>query len=236
MKFFERSTLDFKQIDRIFVTGGKSHLSPDSFGGVDIIRVNEIEAIGRGGEWLLHSMHLEGPKEGFLTVSLGTGTCMVLSKNGQRTHVGGTGVGGGTFLSLCRLLLKEKDPQKVISLFNEGDLRRVDLSVEDIVGRGIGRISSDVTASNLGKLAYGDEIDFTKADLAAGITNLIGQTIATAAVFAALAHKVDTIVLTGKLTRIQPIVDTILNVGQLYQRHMILPPQADFVSAIGAKL
>ncbi|KKR26081.1 MAG: hypothetical protein UT55_C0018G0011, partial [Candidatus Peregrinibacteria bacterium GW2011_GWE2_39_6] len=68
----------------------------------------------------------------------------------------------------------------------------------------------------------------------AGITNLIGQTIAIASVFAAQAEYLNTIVLTGKLTRIKSIVDIIFEVGKVYGLKMILPKNADYVGAIGA--
>lgn len=224
--------LSVSDFDQIRITGGKSHLYVERFRGVPVVRVDEIEAIGRGGAWLLRSLFPD--EENCLTVSMGTGTCMVAVRDQNFEHVGGTGVGGGTFLSLCRFLLQEQDPAVLVQLFNEGDRRKVDLSVGELVGRDIGRINAQVTASNLGKLAYGSEIEFTRADLAGGIVNLIGQTIATAAIFAAKAHQLPQILLTGKLTRIQPMVEIIRDVGQLYGCRIGVPPQGEFVSAIGA--
>ncbi|HCW32128.1 MAG: pantothenate kinase, type II pantothenate kinase [Candidatus Peregrinibacteria bacterium GW2011_GWF2_39_17] len=232
--FMRTLRLKIETIDAFRVTGGKSHFFADEFQGIPLVRVDEIQAIGAGGQWLLkETLGNRVPQEA-LTVSMGTGTCMVASRSLKHVHLGGTGVGGGTFLSLCRLLLQESEPERLIELFNQGDRKKVDLSVRDIVGRDIGRISADMTASNLGKLAYSKEIDFSKADLAAGITNLIGQTIAIASVFAAQAEHLNTIVLTGKLTRIKSIVDIIFEVGKVYGLKMILPKNADYVGAIGA--
>lgn len=232
--FLDCVKVDFSGVDEIRVTGGKSHRAVNCLGSIPVRHVNEIEAIGMGGKWLLDKTTGDTERD-FLVASMGTGTCMVAVCGNQFWHVGGTGVGGGTFIGLCKLLLKESDPQKLSELFLKGDRWKVDLSVGDIVGDGIGRVPADMTASNLGKIArLNDEINFHEEDLAAGIVNLVGQTIATSAVFAARAENISKIVLTGKLTRIKPIVDIIFEVGKLYERHIILPPQAEYVSAIGA--
>ncbi len=232
-QFAKSIDLDFKKVDEICITGGKSHREVDEINGVPVHHVNEIEAIGAGGAWLLDRMG--DVKKDCLVVSMGTGTCLVGVRGNEILHVGGTGVGGGTFLSLCDLLLEEPAPDRLVELFKKGDRWKVDLSVKDIVGEGIGRVPGHMTASNLGKMARGaKEIDFTKEDLAAGLANLVGQTIATSAVFAAKAENLETIVLTGKLARIKPITDIIFEVGELYKREIVLPDQADYVSAIGA--
>lgn len=226
--------LDLGEVQEIRVTGGKSHRDVEELEGVLVRHINEIEAIGAGGEWLLRQ-ELGELSDNCLVVSMGTGTCMVAARGQEFFHVGGTGVGGGTFLSLCQLLLNEASPEKLVELFKKGDRSKVDLSVKDIVGQGIGRVSEDMTASNLGKVVRGiPEIDFSTSDLAAGLANLVGQTIATAATFAAKAEDLKTIVLTGKLTRIEPITNIIFEVGKLYERAIILPKSAEYVSAIGA--
>lgn len=236
-----------KDVDKIYVTGGRSRSIPDIFQKIPIVKVSEIEAIGRGGMWLVAGVK----SDNLLVVSMGTGTCMVKcqkskiksQKSGQNSkakisHIGGTGIGGGTFLALAREILGVTDIGKLICMFKKGDRWRVDLSVEDIVGGGIGIVPGNVTASNLGKLSrdvwQGEEIKFSNADKAAGIANLIGQTIATAAVFAARAEGVKTIVLGGKLSRIEKITEIIFEVGKIYNISIILPKNADYVSAIGA--
>lgn len=230
--FFLKKYPDLTAVQSIRVTGGKSHAFPALLEGVPVGRVDEIQSIGWGGQWLLREMGRSDPRA--LIVSLGTGTCMVKMEEDKMMHVGGTGVGGGTFLSLSRLLLQEENPDRLVELFQQGDSRKVDLSVGEIVGRDIGLIGRNDTASNLGKLGFSKEIDFSNADLAAGIVNLVGQTIATAAVFAAKAESLPLIVLTGKLTRITPIVKIIEALGQRYGKEVVVPPRAEVVSAIGA--
>lgn len=227
-------------VEKIFVTGGKSSFFPKKINDVPIIGVSEIDAIGQGGNFLLQKSNFSSTfkkAKNFLVVSMGTGTCMVRvrkKKNGnpECKHVGGTGVGGGTFIGLSKALLQETRPQKLMEMFQRGNRNKVDLSVKDIVGRGIGFIPGHATASNLAKLAR--EINFSKADVAAGILNLIGQTIGTTSTFAARSEKSDFILLTGKLTRIEQLIDIVKNVSTFYKMPMLIPKDADYVSAFGA--
>lgn len=258
----------WSQVSEIAVTGGKSRFFEIKLPKtIRWKRIDEIVAIGRGGEYLWGKAKVKSEKEkdeeeeeggtrylvldtrkrekkrvvrgeengGILVVSMGTGTCMVkVNNNHEIAHVGGTGVGGGTFLGLCKELLGEIRIECLIDWFRSGDSRKVDLSVAEIVGAGIGIVPSHATASNLGKLVR--EIDFEKADKAAGISNLIGQTIGTIAVFGAKAYNLAPIVFTGKLTRIERIMTIIKEVAEVYDMEMVIPQRAEFVAAIGAGL
>ncbi|MBU1018632.1 MAG: hypothetical protein ABII07_01145 [Patescibacteria group bacterium] len=217
-------------VSKIYVTGGKSRFFTEEVFGIPVIKVSEIDAIGRGGTWRM----ADGK---WLVVSMGTGTCIVSVDCRQDVvdckHVGGTGIGGGTFLALARELLGISDLDEILRIGAKGSSQKVDLSVEDIVGGGIGRIAADSTASNLGRLAR--EIDFDDEDLAAGLINLIGQTIGSAAVFAAQAEKVSQIVLIGKLTKAKAVTDIIKRIAEAYDFEVFIPDNANFASAIGAK-
>lgn len=218
--------VDWAKVNSIAVTGGRSMSFKNVFKGIDVLKVNEIDAIGNGGRYLFHN---EKP---FLVVSMGTGTCMVKVSGNDVEHVGGTGVGGGTFLGLSKMLLGETDIEKLREMFSKGDLGNVDLSVRDIVGSGIGIVSGDATASNLGRLSR--EINFESNDLASGIVNLIGQTIGVSAVFAAKASGCETIVLAGKLTRVDAIVEVVKKVGEVYGLEILVPEDGLYVSCLGA--
>jgi type II pantothenate kinase len=230
----------FKNAEKIFVTGGRSFALADSFIGTPVKKVGEIEAIGRGGCRLLEShgkpLRICDIRK-LLVVSMGTGTCMVEVRMGKEgylgsRHVGGTGVGGGTFTGLCAKLLDETSPAKLKKMFLHGDRKKVDLSVFDIVGGGIGVIPGEATASNLAKISR--SIDFSRSDLAAGIVGLIGQTIGILATFAAKAHKCDLVLLCGKLTAMEQVTEAVLSAGEMYKVKMMVPDDAGFVAAMGA--
>jgi len=225
--FFKKTEVGYGDVSEIYVTGGRSRNFSSRFNGLDVVKVNEIDAIGKGGRFLAPSL-----RNDFLVVSMGTGTCMVKVSGSKYEHIGGTGVGGGTFLALTREMLKESDVEKVKEMFNRGDLSKIDISVGDIIGGDIGMIKSDTTASNLGKLARGS--NFMKEDLACGIVNLVGQVIASCAVFGAKAHCCRKIILGGKLTEIKQITDVICKVADLYGLSIEIPKDAKYISAIGA--
>lgn len=244
-KIFEVLDLSLEGVKKIFVTGGKSKFLPETFAHIPIVKISEIHAIGQGGYFLLHhdpilEKYRQEPK--FLVVSMGTGTCMVTLKQPQGilekvVHAGGTGVGGGTFLGLAKALLHETDIRTLKKLFTTGDKNRVDLSVQEIIGSGIGKVPSEATAAHLAKLfhpAHQREINFSRSDVAAGIVNLIGQTIGLIAIFAAQASKASAILLTGKLTTIEKIIDIMVEIAHMYNIPMIVPNHAQYVSALGA--
>jgi len=241
--FFAANKGDFKAAAGFFITGGRSRRAPAKILRVKAARVPEIEAIARGGAYLLKTLRRSSSGrsslKNVLVVSMGTGTCLVRieTRAGGKgkfsfSHVGGTGVGGGTFLGLSSALLSEKDPAKLIKMFERGKTSKVDLSVQDIVGSGIGIVPGTATASNLAKLSR--EISFSQNDLAAGIVNLVGQTIGILAVFAAKAYNCDAILLTGKLTRVNKILSAVKEAGRLYKVEMLVPKDAAYVSALGA--
>ena len=182
-----------------------------------------------------------------LVVSMGTGTCMVSVKEGMRheaegrsrrsdiviKHIGGTGVGGGTFVGLGRELLGVSDVDELLKIAAKGSSKKVDVSVSDIVGGDIGRVSGEATASNFGRLR--DEIKFKKEDLAAGIVNLIGQTIGISAVFAAKSEGLSSIVLIGKLTKADAILAVVKDIIEGYGLEVFVPENAEYATAVGAK-
>lgn len=227
-KDMNSSRLDFSGVDRIFVTGGKSGFMKECFSGISVMKVGEIEAIGCGGRYMADD-------DEFLIVSMGTGTCMVRVGSGVTVkHVGGTGVGGGTFVGLGKELLGISSIDELLTVGAKGASENVDISVREIVGSGIGRISPDATASNLGKLS--SEINFKKEDIAAGIINLIGQTIGVSVAFAAQAEKVSKVILAGKLTKASAISDIVCGIVRSYGMKVFIPENASYVSAIGAKV
>ncbi len=219
----ENSNVEIKDIETIALTGGHSRIFAEELDGITIKKISEIDAIGKGGQVLASLKNA-------LVCSLGTGTCCVsLSTNGYH-HVGGTGVGGGSLLGLAKSLLALESFGELQQLIAQGDAKSVDLLVEEIVGGGIGVVPGSATASNFAKANQNSE----KADLARGIANLVGQTVASIAVFAARAEGHDIIVLGGKLVRVPEIVEIITRTAEIYNRKIIVPPHAELMSAVGA--
>lgn len=220
-----KAGIDAGKIEKIAVTGGFSRQMPPDIAGIPVRAIYEIDAIGRGG------LHLAKTGRA-LVCSMGTGTCLVSAGAEGFRHIGGTGVGGGSFMGLARAMLGIHDFEVIKQLAAQGTAGAVDLSVAEIVGGGIGMVPPEATAANFAKA---DETS-KKADLAKGIARLVGQTIASLAVFGARAAGHDTIVLGGKLIRLPEVLAAIESTAKIYGQTVIVPDHAEILSAIGAGL
>ena len=139
-------------------------------------------------------------------------------------------------------MLGVRDFDSISEMSLEGDLQKIDLSVGDISRRSIPGLSSDTTASNFGKV---DE-RVTASDLAHGIVNLVFQSVGTAAVLAARLEKVDKIIFTGNLLRIESGRTVLKGFADLYNVKIVVPqpvsythldvymrqPQVDYLSRL----
>ncbi|MEM2487923.1 MAG: hypothetical protein QXR44_04965 [Thermoproteota archaeon] len=215
-----------KDIDVIAMAGGRSRQLPDNILGLRVVKVDEITAAGIGG------VVLTGLDEA-LVVSMGTGTALIeVRENGRKIrHVGGTGVGGGTLLGLSKKILGISSIGVLIEMAEKGDSRRVDLTVGDIVGGGIGILSPDMTASNMGKV--GDTS--SQEDLAAGIVNLVGEVISSVSYLAASKLGLeDKIVLVGRVATLPPVLKSIQRVFSSFNAKAIVPELPEYAVAVGA--
>ena len=76
----------------------------------------------------------------------------------------------------------------------------------------------------------------TNADLALGISNIVAETVAMLAIFAARSYKIREIVLIGNLTTIAPIRRVFESLGDNFDVRFIIPENAQFGTVIGAAL
>lgn len=217
------------KIDRIMAvaaTGGGAGKLNRSLLGIPVRKVEEIKAIGLGG------MMLTGKKRCFV-VSIGTGTAMVAVTEGGNVikHAGGTGVGGGTLKGLFKLLLNKEDINNLEILAGKGNLKKINLTVKDIVGKGIGELSADATAANFGKLC--DET--SENDIALGLIHMVGEIVGTLSVFAAKNHGLEKdIVFIGKVTRNKTLMKKLQEAVRTFGGRAVVPEHAEFATAIGA--
>lgn len=222
-RIFEDAQINPKNAEKIVLTGGHNRLFQSEWHGIFLEKISEIDAIGTGGMFL-------AKKTSGLVCSLGTGTCCVSVVENSSQHVGGTGIGGGTFLGLSETILGIRDFEILKEMVSRGDPKKVDLLVEEIVGGGIGVVPGNATASNFAKAKKGASSE----DLARGIANMIGQTIASLAVFAARAENHRDIILGGKLIFLPEIIETVTRTANIYGQKIIVPQYAEYLSAVGA--
>jgi type II pantothenate kinase len=215
--------LKLDQITGVAATGAGARLLGDMLFGRPVTKVDEFTAIGVGGTSLAH-------KSEALVVSLGTGTAIVSVKKNRITHIGGTGVGGGTLLGLSKHMLGISKLETLEAMASKGDLSRIDLTVRDIAGGPIGDLPPNTTAANFGKVSA----DASPEDKALAIINMIVEVIGVLSIASARGAHQETIVLTGKLTRIFRFVERVKNLKRLFGHEMIVPQHADYATAIGA--
>ena len=207
------------------VTGGRYRDLPDVLDGFPIKRVDEMQALGRGG--LALSQRTSG-----LVVSAGTGTAMVAAGPEGVEHVTGSGVGGGTLLGLSRLILGTKDVHEIDQLALAGDASAVDIMLTEAVGGKVGRLPENANAVNLGKLDRNGD-DSNQENLAAGLVRLVAQVIAVIAINAANAAHLSKIIMVGHLMDLESICNEVCLVGEFYNREFIIPEEPGFGTAMG---
>lgn len=225
--FLSTNGVPLSEVDKIYITGvGSSYLSGDIY-DIPTIRVEEFSAIGRGGLWL-------SGLEKAIVVSMGTGTAFVHADGSGYTHIGGSGVGGGTLIGLGCKMTSADDFDSLCRLADTGSLKNVDLTIGAISKQNISTLNSEITAANFANL----NSLTTESDIALGLVNMVLQTIFTLGVFAARGTDIPNgaIILTGSLTSLKQIDATREGFSALYTNDFILPPHAVYATAIGAAL
>ena len=228
-KFTMQNNLSLEDIDRVLMTGVGASFIDKPLYSLNCEKVSEFNAVGNGG------IYLSGLDEA-IVVSMGTGTAIMHAKSeGGKTvtkYLGGTGVGGGTLLGLSRRMIGVDTVEHFEQLCESGNLDNVDLRIKDMSSDDTFQINRDMTASNFGKLS---DIA-TQSDVALGIANMVGETIAMLAVFAARNYGIKTVVLTGNLTAIGAVAGVFEGLEEMFGIEFIIPEQSQFATVIGAAL
>lgn len=225
-KFTSENGIALSDIERLMVTGVGSVFAGNEIYALPTTHVTEFVAIGRGGSYL-------SGLNNAIVVSMGTGTALVHYNNGKSTHLGGTGVGGGTLVGLAGKLIGTTEVKMIEQLAANGNSALVDLSVNDLTEKDIApTLQGGMTASNFGKIK---ELA-TKEDIAAGLLNMIYETVCVAARFAARENGVTDIVLTGRLSALDSAKRAFSKLGETFGLNFILPDSSEYATVIGAAL
>ncbi len=227
-KFTDENRLAISDISRVMMTGvGSSYVKRNLY-GLDCVRVEEFDSIGKGG------LYLSGLDEA-LVVSMGTGTALVHARReGETKYLGGTGVGGGTLMGLSKLLIKAESIDHIVEYAESGELANVDLRIKDITAENaLSALSRDLTAANFGNVSD----VATKQDIAKGIMNMVYETVGMVSVFAARSVGVSDVVLTGNATELAFCHSKFEEInGMGYGVRFVIPKLSRFSTVIGAGL
>lgn len=218
--------------DAIAVTGGRSRELPEEYAGLPVIKVAETTATARGG------LALAELDRGLVT-SCGTGTAIVSGDlpADSFAHVSGTPVGGGTLAGLGALLLGGASAVEVAALSLEGDASGVDTTLADVLGGSLGHLPADATAVSFGRAAT-STLSPSRADIAAGLTTMVAQTIALITLNAALAQNASSAVFVGRTAGFPAIAQMIRAVFGIYSfpSEPLFPARGEMATALGAAL
>jgi len=225
-KFTSQNGIALGDIERLVVTGVGSAFAGDTIFALPTTHVTEFVAIGRGGSYL-------SGLDNAIVVSMGTGTALVHYQNSKAEHLGGTGVGGGTLVGLAGKLLGTTNVKAIEEMAAEGSCTEVDLSVNDMTEKNIGpTLQASMTASNFGKIS-----DLArKEDIAAGLLNMIYETVGVVAILAAKQKGVRNIVLTGRLSALSSAKQAFKALGDTFGVNFVVPNNSEYATVIGAAL
>ena len=230
-KFTVEHRISLSDIEKVIVTGTGSSYIKEPIYGLPCVHEAEFTCVGKGG------LYLSGLSEA-IVVSMGTGTALVHAKKDGDTittnYLGGTGVGGGTLIGLCKKLCGIETIDHIVEVAKTGTLDNVDLRISDMVKRTARNVPlpNDMTAANFGKLS---DIA-SKGDLALGVINMVFETIAMVSVFATKSVGTKDIVLTGNMTNLPQSREIFANLNHLFDVNFIIPENAVFATAHGAAL
>lgn len=213
-----------EQTRLLAVTGGRHRALADRIGGVPLRRVDELTAIARGGTVTTGIARA-------LVASIGTGTALVGVEDGRITQAPGLALGGGTLRGLGRHLLGTTDHRAIAALAAEGNPRGADLTIADIVGGDVGMLPGDMPAAYFARLASETP---SRADIAAGILDMIGHLVAHMAVLTARVHGHDTIVLIGHMLEFPTVERAARRFERALGGRFIVPPEPGLAVARGA--
>lgn len=222
--FINKENIDINKISKIVLTGvGKDEIEDDIY-NIPVVKVDEFVSIGTGGLYL-------AKKRSGLVVSIGTGTAFVSAKGKNFKHVGGTGVGGGTLVNLCKKFGNAASINEINECILSGSLENIDLTIQDVSIKEIKTLPKDTTSSNFGKLSE----NATENDIILGIANMIFEAIGVMAVFATQNNKLKNIIVIGNIATM-PYINKVLNkVEKLHKGvKFIIPKNAEFATVIGA--
>jgi type II pantothenate kinase len=224
-KMIVENSIKIGDIQQIMITGAGATKIKDDLFGIPTGKADEIKSIGIGG------IILAGRND-IIIANVGTGTAIIDARRDGISHLGGSGVGGGTILGLAKKLLSISEFNGILELAEKGRLNQVDLLMEDIMAVDLSFLNKESTASNFGKM-----LDSARnEDIALGILNMVYQVIGMLSVFAAKGKNTDRVVVTGNGSGNLIGRRVLAEITNIYQVHFEYPENAEYTTAIGAGL
>lgn len=222
-KFINCSNIDLKHVKQITATGVGANKLREKIENVDIEIVPEFEAIANGGKLVVKN-------DNFIAVSIGTGTAFVKNKDKSIAHIGGTGIGGGTLLNLCKKIDPNFTFDKIEKITKTCNLEDVDLWIKDVTDEEIKTLPKNITAVNFGKLTE----KTNNEDMILGFINMVFEAVGVMAAFAAKGEGINKIAIFGQLAKI-PFARKVLDkIEILHDVKFAIAKNPEYMVALGA--
>lgn len=227
-EIIKKYNIDIKNIEKILATGTGSSYLEDRFEEIEIIKIDEFNAIAYGG------IVLSKLEKGNI-VSIGTGTTIVYSDLEKVERIGGTGLGGGTLVGLGSAILsnvecgdKEVTNSKtLIDMAKNGDKSNVDLMIGDISKNNIGNMTSDITAANFAAT----QKKANKNDYIAALLNMILENIML--IIKSINNKQPSVFI-GTMVADNYVKDCIKKIAEYTKNEVVFVEDAEYAIVIGA--
>ncbi|MDO5563754.1 MAG: hypothetical protein Q4F88_00780 [Eubacteriales bacterium] len=213
----EENSIQLQDIKEIRLTGAKSSFIEEKIFDIKPVLIGEFEAAKIGAQ------KATGLKKA-IVVNCGTGTTFIFVKDNLFKHIGGSGLGGGTIIGLNNGESFEKIYEKALL----GSTDNVDLLIKDISKNNIGNLTGDLVCSNFGKINKANS-----NDKAAGIFNMVYQSIAVMASLASITEDVKDIIFIGNAIDNDLAKSIINKVINMYNKIAHFPSDSGFVVARG---
>ena len=225
-KIFNFVEIDTSNLEKIAVTGGKSSDLSNSINNIPIIKINEVDAIGYGA---IELYDLEN--KSFVAVSAGTGTACIFHEDKKFNHLGGISIGGGTLLGLSNYILNTTIVSELEELSKKGNRQNLDLLIGEAVNE-IGSLYPEISASNFLKAKTSK--DHNPSDIAASLSNMIGEVIGTIAYLNAIVCGQTEVYFMGRTSQIETIKNGIEDRLQLANINGIFKENREYGNVLGA--
>jgi type II pantothenate kinase len=227
-EIIKKYNIDIKNIEKILATGTGSSYLEDRFEEIEIVKIDEFNAIAYGG--LILSKLDKGN-----IVSIGTGTTIVYSDLEKVERIGGTGLGGGTLVGLGSAILSnlESDNKEItnfktlIDMAKKGDKSHVDLMIGDISKNNIGNMTSNITAANFAAL----QKKANKNDYIAAALNMILENIML--IIKSINNKQPSVFI-GTMVVDDYVKNCIKKIAEYTKNEVIFVDDAEYAIVIGA--
>ena len=221
--FLRKYDIEKSEIEKIVLTGVGASEVQENLYNIKTVKVDEFIAIGTAGKVLAN-------KKEAIVVSVGTGTAFVKVENDKMTHIGGTGVGGGTFLNLCKTLTEQYEIEKIKESINNGNINNVNLTIQDVSEEEIKTLPKDITAVNFGKLNKKTK----SQDIIFGALDMVIEVVGMMAAFAVKNQTCKDVVLIGNIITFPKAEGILRRIEQIQDVKFIIPENAEFGTILGA--